>query len=213
MNVFYRVFKLFLLFRAFNVFNILIFLHLCHAVSVNKYTVSPHLFCFALCTFCSVRLSLQIVVAIYVAALLSQASRFVEYDFVSVNVTSRVDPTVYVTGCRYRLTSFIRRHEQVGCSPLARRLVAPPPPRERGIAMSVSVRPSARLYVGLLENVFAMDFHTSFMHATCDRVSRSSSGGVATRYVLPVLLMTPCFPLWLCGAGPARGVLTHDDSP
>ena len=94
-----------------------------------------------------------------------------------------------------------------------RRLVAPPPPRERGIAMSVSVRPSARLYVGLLENVFAMDFHTSFMHATCDRVSRSSSGGVATRYVLPVLLMTPCFPLWLCGAGPARGVLTHDDSP
>jgi len=57
---------------------------------------------------------LQIVVAVYVAALLSQASRFVEFEFESVNVTSRVDSATYVTGCCYRLTSFIGRHQQVG---------------------------------------------------------------------------------------------------
>jgi len=57
---------------------------------------------------------LQIVAAVYAAALLSQASRFVEYDFESVNVTSLVDSSAYVTGCRYKLTSFIGRHQQVG---------------------------------------------------------------------------------------------------
>jgi len=57
---------------------------------------------------------LQIVVAIYIAALVSQSSRFVEFDFVPFNVTSRVDPAAYVTGCRYSLTSFIDQYEQVG---------------------------------------------------------------------------------------------------
>jgi len=57
---------------------------------------------------------LQIVVAIYMAALLSQSSRFVEYDFVDVNVTSRVDRAVYVTGCQYTLKPLINRYQQVG---------------------------------------------------------------------------------------------------
>jgi len=57
---------------------------------------------------------LQIVVAIYIAALVSQSSRFVELEFASVNETSRVDLTSYVTGCRVTLTSFIARHEKVG---------------------------------------------------------------------------------------------------
>ena len=56
---------------------------------------------------------LQIVIAIYLSALASQSSRFVEFEFVSVNVTSLVDPTAYVTGCRYTLTPFIARYEQV----------------------------------------------------------------------------------------------------
>ena len=56
----------------------------------------------------------QIVVAIYLAALASQASRFVEYEFESVNVTSRIDPATVVAGCRYILTPLIARHQQVG---------------------------------------------------------------------------------------------------
>jgi len=56
---------------------------------------------------------LQIIVAIYLAALASQSSRFVEFDFLSVTVKSRRDTTAYVTGCRYRLASFIARYEQV----------------------------------------------------------------------------------------------------
>ena len=58
--------------------------------------------------------NLQIVVVIYVAALLSQSSRFVEFDFEPVNVTSRVHPPTNVTGCQYTLTPFIGRHQQVG---------------------------------------------------------------------------------------------------
>ena len=57
---------------------------------------------------------LQIVVAIYLAALASQASRFVEVEFESVNVTSRIDPATVVTGCRYTLTPLIHRYQQVG---------------------------------------------------------------------------------------------------
>jgi len=66
------------------------------------------------CTF------MQIVVCIFILAAASQASRFAELDFVSVNATSLIEPQpTIVVGCQYTLTPFIARHEQVRCQKIA----------------------------------------------------------------------------------------------
>lgn len=56
------------------------------------------------------------------AAVASQATRFVEFDYVSVNATSLVEPHMtIVSGCQYSLTPFIARYEQVRESKRRRR--------------------------------------------------------------------------------------------
>jgi len=61
-----------------------------------------------------IKFMLQIVVVIYVAALVSQSTRFVEFHFESVNIQSRVDPAANVTACRFYLRQLINSYEQVG---------------------------------------------------------------------------------------------------
>jgi len=80
-------------------------------------------------------------------------------------------------------------------SPMQRANIYPAPVGEQGIAISLSACLSARISLEPLDR-----FSQNFVRRSPVALARSSSCGVAIRYVLPVLWMTS-WAVWRCVDG------------
>ena len=96
-----------------------------------------------------------------------------------------------------------RKNNQFTCCWHLATIFTPPPVGERSIVMRMSVCLSVcpRAYLRNHSTTFTCPAFTEF-HAMA--LARSSTGGVAIRYVLPVLSMTSCLHVMAMGIGDSK---------